>query len=154
MDNTNQYSQNPYMNNPYMPAKQTPAPTSNGNNDNFLAQILPTVGSIAAPIIGGIATGGTGLLAGSALSGLGAGAGKALANMLTGQDIGKGVGEEALTSGVSSLAFGGAGKILGKAANKFVAPAAQKAAGKLYAAQAPAGMIKPCLLYTSDAADE
>lgn len=108
-------------------------------------KLLPTIGSIAAPVVGAAlapATGGASLLAGSLLSALGAGGGKALENVLTGQEATKGVGQEALLSGGSALAFGGAGKMLGKIGKK-AAPALEKTAAKTFVGQAEKGAIAP-----------
>jgi len=96
-------------------------PTPQQPKPNWLERLLPTIGSVAAPLIGAALapeTGGLSLLAGAALSGLGAGTGKVAENAFTGQGIGQGVAGEAagsaLGAGVMGGVLGGIGKLGGK----------------------------------------
>ena len=102
--------------------------------ENWFERLLPTIGSIAAPVIGAALapeTGGLSLLAAAALSGAGAGAGKAAENIVTGQGVGQGVLGEAAGGFGGGLAGGIAGKgisALGGLAEKTGAGMLTKAA--------------------------
>lgn len=101
---------------------QSTQPKSSGDGGNWLTKLLPTLGSIAAPVIGGILapeTGGLSLLGGLALAGGGSAAGKVAENAAEGQDLTKDVGASALEGAGGQLMGGAVGKvgsaILGKA---------------------------------------
>lgn len=95
---------------------------SSGSGGNWLTKLLPTIGSILAPIAGAALapeTGGLSLLGGMALAGGGSAAGKVAENALEGQDITKDVGQSAVEGAGGQLMGGAIGKagsaILGKA---------------------------------------
>lgn len=101
-----------------VPGESNGVPTHSGN---WFTHLLPTLGSVAAPIIGGLLapeTGGLSLLAGAGLSGAGAAAGKAAENGAEGKQLFNGgdltAGAEGLAGG---LAGGVAGKVIGKGAS-------------------------------------
>lgn len=93
---------------------------TSGDGGNWLTKALPTIGSIAAPIIGALLapeTGGASLLAGLALAGGGSAAGKLGENALEGKaDLASGVADSAVSGSVGQLAGGIAGKALGAGA--------------------------------------
>lgn len=99
---------------------QPQQPQEQGNGGNWFTHMLPTIGSIAAPILGAALapeTGGLSLLAEAGLSGLGSAAGKALENASEGKSA---LDSSDLTAGAEGLvggAVGGAtGRLLGKGA--------------------------------------
>jgi hypothetical protein len=124
-------------------AQKAPAPTpttpatadpSAGDGGNFFTKLLPTLGSIAAPVIGGLLapeTGGLSLLAGLALAGGGSGAGKAVENGLEGKaNIGDGVLQEAGMGAGGQLVGAGVGKLIGGVAKGIGGVAEKGIAGK------------------------
>ncbi len=124
--------------------QQTQVPTVSAqtpDTGNWFTHMLPTIGSIAAPIIGGLATGGTGLLAGAALSGAGGAAGQALQNALEGKDVGNNLVESGLTNAAGGLAGGLLGKIGSKFAANAISPVAGNVADKLISGQAVKGTL-------------
>lgn len=116
-------------------AQTTPQPgQGDGNGGNWFTKALPTIGSIAAPILGALLapeTGGASLLAGLALASAGSGAGKLGENALEGKkDLGEGVGGAALEGGIGQAVGGAAGKLLGGAAGAIGKVADQGIASK------------------------
>jgi len=113
------------------------------DSGNWFTHLLPTIGSIAAPIIGGLGTGGVGLLAGAGLSGAGGAAGQALQNWLEGKNP---VDSNVLESGVMNAAGGLAGGLIGKIGAKFAAntaaPALEKAGSSMLAGQGAGNLAK------------
>lgn len=115
-------------------------------DENWFTSLLPTGGSIGGglggaalgasigSIIPGIGTAIGGILGGALGSAGGAAAGKFGENAMTGQqDLGNGVGDEALSAGVLGLIGGG----IGGAAAKIGGKAAGNAATNLFKGQAP-----------------
>jgi len=125
-----------------------PTNTAPKDSSNWFTHLLPTIGSIAAPIIGGLATGGTGLLAGSALSAAGGAGGQALENLIEGKDP---LQQNVVDSGVQN-AFGGlAGGLLGKIGGKLLPKAASafgNASDNLIMGQAVPGAVNKQLANT------
>jgi hypothetical protein len=106
------------------------APTDSGN---WFSHLLPTLGSIAAPIIGGLLapeTGGLSLLAGAALSGAGSAAGKAGENLYENKNVLDGVAQSG-GEGAAGGALGGiGGKLIGGILGKVGQHAATEAASQ------------------------
>lgn len=139
-------TQQSQSNNQIIPTSQLPdlnAPVDNGQNaqkpvapqgdgGNWFTKLLPTIGSIAAPVIGAALapeTGGASLLAGLALAGAGSAAGKVGQNALEGKDIASDVGASALEGGVGQLAGGAIGKVGGAILGKAGTAAEKAGAG-------------------------
>lgn len=98
---------------------------------NWFTHLLPTIGSMAVPLLGaGLApvTGGASLIAAAGLSGLGAAGGKAAQNALEGNDVGNGVVNEGVMGAAGGLLGGIGGKFLGKASGALAGRAESVAA--------------------------
>lgn len=118
------------------------ADPSNGNaqKGNWFTHLLPTIGSIAAPVVGAALapeTGGLSLLAALALAGGGSAAGKAAEDVAQGQSINptqlaesaaEGAGGQFLGAGAGSVVGGIAGKATDALGNAVEGRAAQTAA--------------------------
>jgi hypothetical protein len=110
---------------------QSSVPSGSNATDsgNWFTHLLPTLGSIAAPVAGALLapeTGGASLLAGLALASGGSAAGKAVENATEGQNITKDLGTSAVEGGVGQLAGGVLGKAVGSIAG-VAGNAAEKA---------------------------
>lgn len=121
---------------PSAQSQQVQAPVQKGN---WFTHLLPTLGSIAAPVVGAALapeTGGLSLLASLALAGGGSAAGKAAEDVAQGQSVNptdllksaaEGAGGQALGSGVSGLLGKVGGKIASGVGNAVDSRAAQAA---------------------------
>lgn len=107
-------------------------PSEPKSSGNWFTHLLPTIGSVAAPILGALLapeTGGLSLLAAAGLSGAGAAAGKAGENAVEGKGVGDNVVGEGVMGATGGAAGGVASKFLGKAAGGL-AGRAKKIAGE------------------------
>lgn len=104
-------------------ARYTQNPVQPQPQQNGWANILPTIGSIAAPVIGAALapeTGGLSLAAAAMLSGAGSAAGKVGQNALQGQDLTSDLGGSFGEGALGGFGGGLAGKALGAVGGKVV----------------------------------
>lgn len=122
----------------------TPQPQAPPQKGNWLTHLLPTLGSIAAPVIGGLLapeTGGLSLLAGLALAGGGSAAGKAAEDAIQGDQIKP---TDLLTSAAEGIGGQLTGHVLGgalKAGTGIAANLADKGATNLVQGQFAKGTV-------------
>jgi hypothetical protein len=105
---------------------------SSGGGD-WLSHLLPTIGSVAAPVLGALLapeTGGASLLAGAALSGLGSAGGKVAENAIENKSLGDNVTNELGSGALGGLAGGVGGKVIGGILGKLGAQGATDAAAQ------------------------